>query len=201
LLQAIEGLLPHHRDITARHLEDLLALTMGGGSQELHLTGGLRAYKEYDLLTLKLGKEKPRLPKQPGLVYPLKIKPEEPEELQKILIPSLGRISYRTFSAKKAKIIPQKTYTKWFDYGKISTCAVLRRRQPGDFLTINSARQHKDLKEYLIGEKIPKDKREEIYVLADGSHVIWVLGHRISEEYKVSKKTATILEVQLEIEV
>jgi tRNA(Ile)-lysidine synthase len=201
LLQAIEDLLPHHRDITSRHIEDLLALTASGGSQELHLCGGLRAYKEYDLLTLKLSKEQSCLTKQPRLIYPLKINPETQEQEQKIIIPRLGRISYHTFSARKAKNIPQKTYTKWLDYDKISTCAVFRRRQAGDYLTINRAKQHKSLKEYLIDEKIPKDKRDDLYVLADGSHVIWVPGHRISEEYKVSEETTTILEIQLEVEV
>jgi tRNA(Ile)-lysidine synthase len=201
LLQAIEDLLPHRRDISSRHIEDLLALTASGGSQELHLSGGLRAYKKYDLLTLKRGEDLPRLTRQPRLVYPLKIKPEAQEQGRKIVIPQLGRISYRTFPTRKTKNIPQKTYTKWLDYDKISTCAVFRHRQAGDYLIINRAKQHKSLKEYLIDEKVPKEKRDDLYVLADGSHVIWVPGHRISEEYKVSEQTTTILEIQLEVEV
>ncbi len=49
----------------------------------------------------------------------------------------------------------------------------------------------------MIGEKIPRNQRDEIYVLADGSHVLWVPGYRISEYYKVTEDTRRILQVQI----
>jgi tRNA(Ile)-lysidine synthase len=49
----------------------------------------------------------------------------------------------------------------------------------------------------LIDEKIPRHKRDEIYVLADSSHVMWVCGLRISEHYKVNEKTTTVVEIEI----
>jgi tRNA(Ile)-lysidine synthase len=34
-------------------------------------------------------------------------------------------------------------------------------------------------------------------LLADDSHIIWVVGYRISEHYKVTENTKRILQVQL----
>lgn len=56
---------------------------------------------------------------------------------------------------------------------------------------------HKKLKDYMVTEKIPADVRERIPVLAEDSHVLWLVGYRISEYYKVSGNTKRVLQVQL----
>ena len=38
--------------------------------------------------------------------------------------------------------------------------------------------------------------RSKIWLLADGSHILWALGGRISEYYKVTEQTKKILEVR-----
>ena len=49
----------------------------------------------------------------------------------------------------------------------------------------------------MIDEKIPKENRDQILLLADGSHVLWVVGKRISYYYKVQESTKKIIEVQI----
>ena len=53
----------------------------------------------------------------------------------------------------------------------------------------------KKLKNFFIDEKIPQAEREQIPLLADADHVIWIVGWRISEAYKVTQKTKRILAV------
>lgn len=89
----------------------------------------------------------------------------------------------------------QKLYTKWFDYDKMNFTVCLRYRQPGDYLAINNCGGKKKLKDYFIDEKIPLSKRDSIPVLADGSHVVWVYGYRISEYYKITKDTKRIIRI------
>ena len=91
--------------------------------------------------------------------------------------------------------IPQKKYTKWIDYDKIKDNVVVRTRKSGDYLTINASNQRKSLKTYLIDNKIPQEKRSRIWLVADGSHVIWIIGERISSYYKVSEGTERILKL------
>ncbi|MCI9255225.1 MAG: tRNA lysidine(34) synthetase TilS, partial [Lachnospiraceae bacterium] len=99
---------------------------------------------------------------------------------------------------EKEQNIPQNRYTKWFDYDKITTSLLLRTRRQGDYMTIDEAMHTKTVKQYMINEKIPKMQRDSMHLLADGSHVLWIPGYRISQKYKVEESTERILEVRLE---
>ena len=50
----------------------------------------------------------------------------------------------------------------------------------------------------MIDEKIPREQRERTLLLADGSHILWIVGHRISEYYKITGETKTILQARLD---
>ena len=73
---------------------------------------------------------------------------------------------------------------------------MLRNRIQGDFFEIDAVGRKQSLKKYLINEKIPAQARDGLLVLAEGAHILWVIGGRISEAYKVTKDTERILEVQ-----
>ncbi|MCC8080699.1 MAG: tRNA lysidine(34) synthetase TilS, partial [Lachnospiraceae bacterium] len=99
---------------------------------------------------------------------------------------------------ENSKKIPKKRYTKWFDYDKIKFVVQLRGRRTGDYLQVSAAGGHKKLKRYLIDEKIPLRERDRLSLLADGDHIIWVIGYRISEAYKVTEETKRVLCVQVD---
>ncbi len=44
---------------------------------------------------------------------------------------------------------------------------------------------------------MPREERDSIPLLADGNHIMWVIGDRISEAYKVNEDTKAILEISL----
>ena len=98
------------------------------------------------------------------------------------------------FSRQKDQEIPKNQYTKWFDYDKIKGTLSVRTRRTGDYLILPSGGS-KTIARYMIDEKIPKEKREQILLLAEGSHVLWVVGFRISEYYKIEEHTENILQV------
>lgn len=113
---------------------------------------------------------------------------------------NVGKIEFTLFPKKKWMKIPENRYTKWFDCDKIEESIVIRSRRTGDYLTIvqgDGSMVHKSLKSYMVTEKIPRQYREEIPVLAAGSHVLWLIGWRISEYFKVREDTERILQVRL----
>jgi len=193
MLMAVEKLLPGRANISGTHVENLTALTITGGNAKINLPNGLIAVKEYDNLIIGFAEKELVEFKSATTIKTYEINLKEPE----MNIPDLGVVTCRTFSYHKNEEIPQKMYTKWFDYDKITSCAVFRRRKAGDYLIINHKGQHKKLKNYLINEKIPKARRDKLYVLADESHIIWIPGFRISEFYKVTSETRTILETKI----
>lgn len=91
----------------------------------------------------------------------------------------------------------QNVYTKWFDYDKIETNLVLRTRNTSDRIQINRNGDTKTLKKYFSDEKISSSIREEIPLLAKGSELLWIVGHRVSTKYNVDKDTKCVLEVNL----
>ena len=44
---------------------------------------------------------------------------------------------------------------------------------------------------------MPRRERDQMLLIADGSHVMWIPGMRMSAEYQISKETKRILEIKI----
>jgi len=159
------------KDITARHVDAVCGLKGPGGGTCADLPYGLQAVRRYETLEIR-----------------------KKEEI------SLGNVDVslemQVFPWKKDLEIPKNQYTKWFDYDKIKGTLCVRTRESGDYF-LYSGEKRKLLKRYFIDEKIPEEMRDGIPLLADGSHILWIVGYRISEYYKITDSTCTVLEVTL----
>ncbi|MDO4262186.1 MAG: tRNA lysidine(34) synthetase TilS [Eubacteriales bacterium] len=179
----LSGLPGGLRDVEAVHVERICALPRGKRGSRIRLPGGNEAVLGYGELLLRPEREEKKEAGQAA--------PELPGECA-----FLGeRFFFSVEEREKNEEIPVNRYTKWFDYDKIIQGIVLRTRRPGDYLS-NARGAHKKLKDYLIDCKVPREERDRLILLADGSHVIWVVGMRISEEYKVTERTRRVLKVQ-----
>ncbi len=96
------------------------------------------------------------------------------------------------------KDIPQKIYTKWFDYDIIKSSLYIRTRQAGDNIVIDEKGHQKKLKSWFVDEKIPKEVRDSQLLLAENNDILWVLGHRMSKAYQVKQSTKWILQIEVE---
>lgn len=110
----------------------------------------------------------------------------------------MPRVTYRILDDITHQLIPEKTYTKWFDYDIIKNDLEVRTRKPGDYITIDSNGNTQKLKSYFINKKIPSELRDQIYLIADGNHILWIIGYRMSSYYQVSEKTQRVLEIQID---
>lgn len=187
-LLCLEQLIPHRKDISASHILLLLKLAEGAdGSAQASLPCGITAERRYR--QLRIGRSQPEEKKKAVCVSIL------PGEKSKVTVPGLGNVEVSVFPYQRDQIIPGNAYTKWFDYDKIQATLVFRPRKTGDFLVIDDRNNRQSMKKYMINEKIPAAERDIIYVLADGSHILWIPGYRISSFYKVSESTENILAV------
>ena len=202
LLICMERLVPYRKDITGQHITDLVRLIGRDGSRQLSLPYGIRARKEYDRLFLYREPEEDAVQAAEDMDYGAALKEYVVEPPMDVLVPEEGTYTFTLLDddavfCKKQQNIPENRYTKWLDYDKITTSVLLRTRRQGDYLTIDTALHKKSVKEYMINEKIPKSRRDSMYILADGPHIMWVPGYRISQNYKVDENTRRILQVQL----
>ena len=99
--------------------------------------------------------------------------------------------------AGKAKEIPQKSYTKWIDYDIIKHGLLARTRRGGDYFTIDGKGSRQKLKSFFINEKISREDREHMLLIADGEHIVWIPGRRMSRAYHISSTTEKVLEINI----
>ena len=74
----------------------------------------------------------------------------------------------------------------------------LRTRNAGDYFIMDKEGRRKSLGRYFIDTKIPAPDRDRQLLLADGSHIMWIIGGRISEFYKVSSERKRVLRVSVQ---
>ena len=106
------------------------------------------------------------------------------------------KFQLRVISYEKTQKIPANQYTKWINYDTLGRTLVFRTRQIGDYILLPGGGR-KTVKSYMIDEKIPAGERDRIPVIAQGSHVLWITGYRLSEGAKVGENTHQILEIQM----
>jgi len=76
-----------------------------------------------------------------------------------------------------------------FDLGKVEFPVLLRSWRQGDRFIPLGMTGSKLVSDLLIDNKIPRNEKEKTFVLCSGDKIMWVLGVRISEEFKVSDDT------------
>lgn len=104
--------------------------------------------------------------------------------------------TFRIFERQSDIVIfPKKTYTKWFDYDIIKSTVKIRHRAPGDYITIDKNGSTQKLKQYFVNEKIPREERDQVWLVADGSEIMWIVGYRQNQRYQVTEHTRRIMEI------
>lgn len=170
------------KDITKVHVQSVMKLKDMEVSKKVNLPYGLIAERTYDGILVKQSKEK------------------KVEQINETLITN-GKICNNNkveISFEKENFdmenIPELVCTKWFDYDKINELTI-RNRQEGDYFVIDDTGRRKKLKDYFINEKVPREERDDILLIADGSHIVWIIGYRMSAYYKVTKSTSKIIKI------
>ena len=92
----------------------------------------------------------------------------------------------------------EKSHTKRFDCDIIKNGISFRTRRPGDYITIHPDGRTQKLKTYFINEKIPQKERDKILLVADGSHILWIVGYRVNCAYETKENTNCVLEIHID---
>ncbi len=180
------------KDLTSVHIEAIEQLMEKQCGKSRNLPYGVEAIRNYKGILLrqrKCNKEEEMK--------------DEIEEI-KLNIPGKTHIPHKNLMIecliRKAdeiimEEIPQKPYTKWFDYDIIKGNLTVRSRQAGDYIVIDKKGKKQKIKSYFVNEKIPAEQRNLIPLICDGEKVIWIVGYRMSSACQVVKTTKNVLEI------
>lgn len=175
LIQNIQGVSEHHiTSVVDMFLE-------GKTGKQIDLPNGLVARVSYNDLIIEKEQKSSNGPYE----FSLNIGENTIERLDiNINLKLVSEMDYKDDSS-----------SKYIDYDKIKGNLFLRNRRNGDRIIPLGMKGSKKIKDYFIDKKIPREDREGVPLLVDDENIIWILGHSISDLYKVSKSTKRILEI------
>jgi tRNA(Ile)-lysidine synthase len=176
------------RNVSKYHTEEMMALVVSEKTgKAIDLPMNRRLGCDYDIVTLDRNDHGEILKKQPLEIDLMGMRLYE--------IYQYGAFCMKIIPNEKQKEFSKKSCTKWFDYDKIRGNLRIRTRENGDFIRFSPDLHKKKIKDYFIDQKVNRSIRDQVPMLVSGHEVIWIVGYRINEAYKVTDATKTIIEV------
>jgi tRNA(Ile)-lysidine synthase len=165
------------KDVSFKHVEDVLKLAMAESGSECHLPGRRVALREFDRLAFIAASSASDFCYElapPGDVYI--------EEVGK-------RVIVRRVVSGEAGRGVRLNLT--------SPRLRLRKRRPGDTYRTRLDRSPRKLKEVLIEQRIPKSHRDRLVVIDDGVEIVWVEGMRPNPRFTGENGAGEAFEIQI----
>lgn len=181
------------KDITLTHIANILDLFSNEVSKSVNLPYNLKARRTYDDVIIENNIE--------GIndkTFDINVNITGFGEFvvgengEKLVISPCSISEWETLENK----YEEKIYTKWLDCDILDRNLVIRTRKTGDYIVVDSKGSKKKIKDFFIDMKIPKEKRDEILMLADGGEIVWIIGHRINYNFRVTEDTKEIVKLE-----
>lgn len=175
------------KGITYKHISDALALFLKGETgKRINLIDNIIAKTSYNDFII----EKEEGIKSEDFIYKLNIN-------DSTYLNDIGyEFNVEVKPIEKVNINTKNRFIKYFDYDKIIGNIYVRNRRDGDRFVPFGMNGSKKIKDYFIDEKVPKDIRDRIPIIVDDKNIIWVVGYRISETYKITDNTENVLIIE-----
>jgi tRNA(Ile)-lysidine synthase len=102
------------------------------------------------------------------------------------------RLDLMTVNRSVHFLIPSERHTACLDYDKLIFPLILRKWHPGDHFFPLGMTHMKKLSDYFIDHKFSLVEKENTWLLLSGENIVWVVGHRIDDRYKITDETSQI---------
>ena len=170
-----------------KHIYDVIELSQNTTNKRIDLTNNVLAENIY------------------GDIY-LKLKDNIIREYKEVVI-NKGEldntdICYENYNVRFNIIInknnidfSKNVLIKYFDYDKIEERLVIRKRRNGDKMLPLGMKGNKKVKDIFMDLKIPVDERDKIPVLCFDNEIAWLVAHKVSEKFKITKETKNIIKI------
>ncbi len=188
LRQLIEDIIGTLKDIESRHIEEMIEFLNKPAGKKICLPYGLYFASEYDRFVLGSDIEgSSPFPEFNG-EHTLKI----PGSI------NTGGWKINSGLVELPSNITEDRYIAYLDADLIQGELRVRTRRPGDRFQPLGMREEKKVGQFMIDARVPKSWRDRIPIVFMGDQILWIVGYRIDERFKVKSKTEDILSIRFE---
>ncbi len=99
-----------------------------------------------------------------------------------------NRMTFKKIDPAEVKYSEDKNNV-FFDFDSLEFPLKIRKWKHGDQFQPLGMKHKKKLSDFMIDEKIPLNLKNQVLVLISGENLVWVIGHRIDDRYKITKQT------------
>lgn len=86
-----------------------------------------------------------------------------------------------------------------FDLDKLEFPLILRKWKKGDYFMPLGMDNLKKLSDFFINSKVSIIDKENTWILESNNKIVWVIGHRIDDRFKITSNTKNIMQIKLSI--
>ena len=190
------------KEIGFQHIETIRSKVLCGPTGKVRtLPHSLTVQKRYsDLLLERADHGKDRLPPEDPIAPSVELPFPEKEGVNSkigIDLPFWGlKVSASLRSGSHPSFSP---CTASFDFDRISLPLFFRTWQPGDaFMPTGMKGRHKKLQDFFIDAKIAKSERRRKALLVSAEGILWVVGLRTDERFRVTERTKRTLVMEIQ---
>jgi len=103
----------------------------------------------------------------------------------------------KVFPVSSSFIISKEKFRVHLDASKLKFPLTLRHWRQGDSFIPFGMQNKKKLSDFFIDEKISRFNKDECWLLLSGNEIVWVIGYRTDNRYRVNGETTKIVEFEL----
>ena len=107
-----------------------------------------------------------------------------------------GSLNFEQLQNKNVQL-SNEPFMAFIDLDTIQFPLMLRKWKKGDYFYPLGLRKKKKLARFFIDQKLSLTDKEKVWVLESNKKIIWVVGLRIDDRFKITDATKQILKIQL----
>ncbi len=185
LRAAVARLKGDELDIELERVEALVGLAVSGRTgATVELPGGVRGERTYGEIVLSL------------------VPPPKAAVAREWSLPVPGEVVLRelgialTAARSRARRTPSSPMSALLDAHDIALPLTVRTRRRGDRFTPFGMKASVKLQDFFVNAKVPRAERSRIPLVLSQGEIVWVVGCRINDRYKVRKRTRRTIRLE-----